>query len=259
MTILKSLFIAFPQLIKIYVDLSLKENKVKLGSVFQKENYICKYIDVSPIEGDLSSMRNKINLNRSKREADAIIDNYTNKLNQYLNEVADFLIVMYMKDPFCSILDWGYELIRLNMDKLKLYKKNETLTSNGFLMNVLIIVNKIIFKEYESGIQNEENYSNFIFKMVGKIDALFTLTEKNIPFSRFDRTNPEVVTAIISDDNKDLIPPTFTIYTQLFFIQEIVIDLVLKNFMQTVEMFSRKVQDKIFQLQIEKIDKSDKN
>lgn len=114
-------------------------------------------------------------------------------------------------------------------------------------MNVLIIVNKIIFKEYESGIQNEENYSNFIFKMVGKIDALFTLTEKNIPFSRFDRTNPEVVTAIISDDNdnKDLIPPTFTIYTQLFFIQEIVIDLVLKNFMQTVEMFSRKVQDKI--------------
>ena len=247
MTILKSLFIAFPQLIKIYVDLSLKENKVKFGSVFQKENYICKYIDVSPIEGDLSSMRNKINLNRSKREADAIIDNYTNKLNQYLNEVAHFLIVMYMKDPFCAILDWGYELIRLNMDKLKLYKKNETLTSNGFLMNVLIIVNKIIFKEYESGIQNEENYSNFIFKMVGKIDALFTLTEKNIPFSRFDRTNPEVVTAIISDDNdnKDLIPPTFTIYTQLFFIQEIVIDLVLKNFMQTVEMFSRKVQDKI--------------
>jgi len=245
MTILKSLFIAFPQLIKIYVDLSLKENKVKLGSVFQKENYICKYIDVSPIEGDLSSMRNKINLNRSKREADAIIDNYTNKLNQYLNEVANFLIIMYMKDPFCSILDWCYELIRLNMDKLKLYKKNETLTSNGFLMNILIIVNKIIFKEYESGIQNEENYSNFIFKMVGKIDALFTLTEKNIPFSRFDRTNPEVVTAIISEDNKDLIPPTFTIYTQLFFIQEIVIDLVLKNFMQTVEIFSRKVQDKI--------------
>ena len=245
MTILKSLFIAFPQLIKIYVDLSLKENKVKLGSVFQKENYICKYIDVSPIEGDLSSMRNKINLNRSKREADAIIDNYTNKLNQYLNEVANFLIIMYMKDPFCSILDWCYELIRLNMDKLKLYKKNETLTSNGFLMNILIIVNKIIFKEYESGIQNEENYSNFIFKMVGKIDALFTLTEKNIPFSRFDRTNPEVVIAIINDDNKDLIPPTFTIYTQLFFIQEIVIDLVLKNFMQTVEIFSRKVQDKI--------------
>jgi len=245
MTILKSLFIAFPQLIKIYVDLSLNENKIKLGSVFQKENYICKYIDVSPIESDLSSMRNKINLNRSKREADAIIDNYTNKLNQYLNEVANFLIVMYMKDPFCTILNWCYELIRLNLDKLKMYKKNETLTSNGFILNILIIINKIIFKEYESGIQNEQNYSNFIFKMVGKIDALFTLTEQNIPFSRFDRTNPEVVSAIIGGDNKDLIPPTFTIYTQLFFIQEIIIDLVLKNFMQTVEMFSRKVQDKI--------------
>jgi len=63
MTILKSLFIAFPQIIKIYVDLSLKGYFIKSGLIFQKENYICKYIDVSPIEGDLSSMRNVINLN----------------------------------------------------------------------------------------------------------------------------------------------------------------------------------------------------
>ena len=246
MTILKSLFIAFPQLIKIYVDLSLKENKVKFGSVFQKENYICKYIDVSPIEGDLSSMRNKINLNRSKREADAIIDNYTNKLNQYLNEVAHFLIVMYMKDPFCAILDWGYELIRLNMDKLKLYKKNETLTSNGFLMNVLIIVNKIIFKEYESGIQNEENYSNFIFKMVGKIDALYTLTDNYIPFSKFDRTNPEIVRVLIKEANEN-VPASFNIYTKLFFIQELFIHLTIQHFQRTVEMFGRKVQERVDQ------------
>ena len=45
-------------------------------------------------------MRNVINLNKSKRENDVIIDNYTNKLNNYLNEVVDFLIVMYSKDPF---------------------------------------------------------------------------------------------------------------------------------------------------------------
>ena len=247
MTILKSLFIAFPQIIKIYVDLSLKGYFIKSGLIFQKENYICKYIDVSPIEGDLSSMRNVINLNKSKREADVIVDNYTNKLNHYLNDVADFLIVMYLKDPFYSILDWLYKLIYLNLDKMKLYKNNEALTSNGFLMNIIIILNRIIFREFESGIQSEENYSNFIFKMVGKIEALFTLTEDKIPFSRFERTNPEIISAIISDKNetKDLIPPSFTIYTKLFFIQEIFINLTLKNFMNTIEIFSRKIQDRI--------------
>ena len=246
MIILKSLFVAFPQLIKIYVDSSLKINKTKLGSVFQKENYICKYIDVSPIEGDFSSMRIIINLNRPKREADVIIDNYSNKLNHYLNDVADFLIVMFTKDPFCSILDWVYELIKLNLDKIKLYQQKEVLTSDGFLMNTIMIINKIIFKEYESGIQSEQNYSNFIFKMVGKIDALFTITDIYIPFSKFDRTNPDIVRALIKDAN-DNVPATFSIYTKLFFIQEIFIYLTIPHFHRTVEMFGRKVQERIEQ------------
>ena len=84
MTILKSLFIAFPQLIKIYVDISLQKKSYYNGRSFQKENYICKYIDVSLIEGDLSDMRSVVNLNKPKREVDIIIDNYTNKLNNYL-------------------------------------------------------------------------------------------------------------------------------------------------------------------------------
>ena len=247
MTILKSLFIAFPQVTKIYVDISLKNKSFfHSGFNFQKENYICRYIDVAPIEGELSVMRSVINLNKPKREADIIIENYTNKLNNYLNEVAEFLIIMFSKDPFNSVLDWAYELIKLNLDKLKLYQKNEQLSSNGFLMNIIIILNKIIFKEYEKGFQDEERYSDFIFKIVGKIDALFTLTENKIPFSKFDRTNPEIVEAITKgESSKDLIPPTFNIYTKLFFIQQIVINLVLKNFMNMVDMFSRKVQDKI--------------
>ena len=72
------------------------------------------------------------------------------------------------------------------------------------------------------------------------------MTEDKIPFSKFDRTNPEIVSAIIKDDNsKDLVPPTFNIYTKLFFIQQIVISIVLKNFMNMVESFSNKVQEKI--------------
>ena len=241
MIILKSLFIAFPQIIKIYVDVSLqiKYNFYYNGKIFQKENYICKYIDVSPFEGNLTEMRSVININKPKRETDLVIDNYTDKLNKYLSEVAEFFIVMFIKDPFNSILDWAYELIKLNLDKLKLYNNNnnQNSSSDGFLLNIIIILNKIIFKEYENGIQDEERYSDFIFKIVGKIDSLFTLTEDKIPFSKFDRINPEIVKEIIKD--KDLIPQGFNIYTKLFFIQEIIISITLKNFMNFVDMFSK--------------------
>ena len=242
MIILKSLFIAFPQLIKIYVDLSLQKTKAN-GLIFQKENYICKYIDVSPIEGDIATMRTVINLNKPKREADVIIDNYTKNLNNYLTEVSEFLVVMYKQDPFYSILNWAYELIKLNLDKVKMYQRSEILTTNGFLMNIIIIMNKLIFREFEKGIQSEQNYSNFIFKMVGKIDALFTLTDNYIQFSKFDRTNPEVVNPLLKDAN-DNVPATFSIYTKLFFIQEVFILLAIKNFHNTIENFSRKVEQK---------------
>ena len=72
MIILKSLFIAFPQIIKIYVDISLqiKNNFFYNGKIFQKENYICKYIDVSPFEGNLTEMRSVLNINKPKRETE---------------------------------------------------------------------------------------------------------------------------------------------------------------------------------------------
>ena len=126
---------------------------------------------------------------------------------------------------------------------MKMYQRSETLSTNGFLMNVIIILNKLIFREFEKGIQSEQNYSNFIFKMVGKIDALFTLTNNYIPFNKFDRTNPELVNALIKDSN-DNVPATFSIYTKLFFIQELFIFLVIKNFQNTVENFSRKIEQK---------------
>jgi hypothetical protein len=103
-------------------------------------------------------------------------------------------------------------------------------------MNCIIIINKIFFKEYEKALQNEYNYSNFIFKVVGNIDPLFTLSKKYLPFDKFDKTNPEIVENFINDQECiDLIPEDFNIYTKLFFMQHIIICLGLKNFMHICE------------------------
>jgi len=236
MCILKTIFTNFPYTIKLYIDLSSRDKIINSGYIFQKENFICKYIDVSLYEGEIAQMKQVINITNPQNENDKIIANLMEKFNNYLEEVADFFITMYINDPTYSILNWAYNIIKLNLDKMKIVKNNKTLSTNGFLMNCIIIINKIFFKEYEKALQNEYNYSNFIFKVVGNIDPLFTLSKKYLPFDKFDKTNPEIVENFINDQECiDLIPEDFNIYTKLFFMQHIIICLGLKNFMHICE------------------------
>ena len=245
MKILKSIFITFPYTIKIYMEFASRENTLNTGAIFQKENYISKYIDVSPNEGEITPMKKAIDIFKTQKETDKIIKNYIDKLNQYLEEVTDFLITMYICDSNHSVLNFAYDLIKLNINKIKLVKNIKNLSSNGFFLNTIIILNKIFFREYDEGPQNETNYSNFIFKIVGNIDPLFTLSDNFIPFNKFERTNLEIIEEIINDQSyKDSVPLDFNIYTKLFFIQDTIIALCLKNFNSTCENLSKLIQSK---------------
>ena len=245
MTILKSIFLCFPDTIKLFIDLSSRDKIINTGYLLQRENYISKYIDVSPYECEISHMKSLIDINKPQSEIDKVINNIIEKLNKYLDEVAEFFIIMYNNDSSHAILDWAYDIVKLNLDKMKIVKNNKMLSTNGFLMNVAIIINKIFFKEYDTGPQNELNYSNFIIKMVGEIDPTFTLSKKYIPFDKFDRTNPELVENIINDQNcEDSIPEDFNIYTKLFFMQGIIISLGLKNFMHTCDSIGKLIKNK---------------
>ena len=101
MEILSSLFQTCPLTSKAFVEISLSSSEENItlnilglsetGIAFQKDNYISKYIDISPIEGDIADMRKYINLNRAK-ENEKVIDNQIHKLNDYLNKITDFFI-----------------------------------------------------------------------------------------------------------------------------------------------------------------------
>ena len=245
MSILKTIFINFPYTISLFIELSSREKTITNGYMLQKDNYISKYIDVSPYEAEVYQMKTIIDITKPQYETNRIINNWTDKFNKYLDEVADFFIVMYDYDPSHGILDWAYDLIKFNLDKMKIVKNNKLLSTNGFLMNSIIILYKILFKEYNSGIQNEFYYSKFIMKIVGNIDPLFTLSKDYLPFNKFDRTNPEIVENILIDENcEDIIPKEFNIYTKLFFMVETLISIGLKNFIHTCDNVSKLIKSK---------------
>ena len=245
MSILKTIFINFPYTISLFIELSSREKTITNGYMLQKDNYISKYIDVSPYEAEVYQMKTIIDITKPQYETNRIINNWTDKFNKYLDEVADFFIVMYDYDPSHGILDWAYDIIKFNLDKMKIVKNNKLLSTNGFLMNSIIILYKILFKEYNSGIQNEFYYSKFIMKIVGNIDPLFTLSKDYLPFNKFDRTNPEIVENILNDENcEDIIPKEFNIYTKLFFMVETLISIGLKNFIHTCDNVSKLIKSK---------------
>ena len=243
MSILKSVFLAYPISVKYYIDLAFRDYKIKNGANLENEVHISKYLSISPVEGTISEFKSVFSLTSSPAERKEIIYEYIKILNTYLKDVADFLIVLYELDKEKTVLNMAFEIIRLNMDKIKTMKNNKILSKNTFLMNLLIILNKIFFKEYDEGKKSELNLSNFIFKMITNIEPLFCLSDQYIPFSKFDRMNPEIVQNIIDDSNhKDVIPEEFNLYTKLFFIHETINKLVFPNFISSYENIKKKIK-----------------
>ena len=242
-SILSSVFLAFPYSVQYYLDLSFRDYKIKTGFNFENQIYISKYIDISPLEGTLSDFKSIFSLSTSKFEINQLLNEYITILNSYLNMVADFLILLYELDKDKKILDMGFEVIRLNMDKIKTIKNNKILSKNTFLFNLLIILNKIFFKEYDQGLNNDYNLSKFIFKIIENIDPLFSLSNKYIPFDKFDRMNPDIVRHFLEDQNlDDLVPKEFNIYTKLFFIHETISYFVIQNFNSSYDSITKKIK-----------------
>ena len=242
-SILTSVFLSFPYSVKYYLDLSLRDYNVKSGANIENQIHFSKYIDISPLEGSLSEFKSIFNLNAPKIEIKSILNDYINILNSYLNKVSDFLILLYELDKDKTVLNLAFEIIQLNMDKIKTIKNNKLLSKNTFLFNLLIILNKIFFKEYDEGAKNDYNLSKFIFHVVKNIDPLFSLTDKYIPFDKFDRMNPEIVQNFMEDQNyKELIPEEFNIYTKLFFIHETLSKFVISNFHNSYDNLSKKIK-----------------
>ena len=242
-SILTSVFLSYPYSLKYYLDLSFRDYKEKTGANFENQIYISKYIDISPLEGSLTEFKSIFNLNSPKFEIKNILNEYINILNSYLSLVADFLILLYELDKDKTVLGMAFEVIKLNMDKIKTMKNNKILSKNTFLFNLLIILNKIFFKEYDEGIKNDYNLSKFIFKVVENIDPLFSLTNNYIPFDKFDRMNQEIVHNFMDDNNyKDIIPTEFNLYTKLYFIHETINKFVISNFNTSYENITKKIK-----------------
>lgn len=227
-----------PKLCSIYLDLCCMKNYTNAKD-FQAFNFLALYFIPVPHEVDINIIKQNININKSQRERDIVLQNNTNKLNEYLDKLSDLLITLYINDKHKSI-NWLYIYINLNIDKLKMYYDPKLYSSNGFTLNFIFVLLKIFLK-------HNETYSKFIFNVVSKIDPLYTLTKDKFDYNKIERTNKSIIEEVLKDQEsvREMIPNTFHIYTELFFAIHILITYTLKKFQLEIHQISKVIQEKL--------------
>ena len=245
MYILKHLFMRFPKTAKVYMEgvTRLKESNPKK---FQVIDPLSMYINIIPHESEMNLIRQNVNFSKPKKDLDKITMSNTQKLNEYLQEASEFFTQIYLADSSSQekLLSWLYYLISINMGKLKMYHDERKFASNFYFLNLILILLKIFFGEQDQ-IKNSFIYSKFIFNLVSEIDPLFTITKYKIDFTKFDRTNPEMVNEILKDEEslQDLIPKKTNINSEIFFILHVLFTFSLAGIQKSIFMIQNKISE----------------
>lgn len=241
--ILISLFNYCPLTAQVYVDndMFFPQTK-KQGRLFQFDTLLGVYLNISPFEGDMAALRQSININKPKKDLDKLIQSLTYKFNEMLNDVVDLIYAIYTVNEKCkeTLFKWIYGVIEGNMERIKLYFQDRTISTNGFILNTIIVLLKIFFDQEK---KINMPYSQFIFLIVSQVDPLFTLSNEKIDFGKIERANPFVVKEILKSENdiKEIIPESFNPNTELFFIIHMLISFSIQTFFKELNLLYEKL------------------
>ena len=118
---------------------------------------------------------------------------YTNILNSYLNNVADFLILLYELDKDKVVLNMAFEAIKLNMDKI-LELKNLGVD----LFNIKDDFFNDICRPYSD---NETDSDMILSDRVNDLFQNFSVCGDGCEYNSFNETKARFITGSLSTMN----------------------------------------------------------
>lgn len=216
LNLLTLLFEKCPLSAQVYVQEKSFIAPVQTGKQFQFSSHLSLYICVSTLEADINALKTNFASSKSQAEIEVITKSFNNKLNDYLNDVVQFLYTIYSVNDItrAALHHWVYQLINLNLERIKIYVNTEVTSSINFLLNTLIIALKIFYDQ-----QNilKLSHSEFVFRVVSEIDPLFSVSNNRINFSKFDRINNDLAKEIVDNESDDQNKKEPLLNTELYF------------------------------------------
>jgi hypothetical protein len=229
--LLLGLFGNCPETIEAFInDNNFLPKNLQKGNELQYQSYLSPYINMNIMDSHIEYLKSVFTVYKSQMEIDNVLKYRIKKQNDLLDLVTKMIYMIYehSENTRQALKNWIYTYIKLNIDKMKIYHKDEFLSKNGFSFNILYIVLNIIF-EQETYLQLE-NPNEFLFLFAKEIQINFSLSNNRIDFGKFDRINTESVKEIVSSIGSE--EHNFTEYnlnTELFFISNTLFEYLIRN------------------------------
>lgn len=229
--LLLGLFGNCPDTIEAFVnDVNFLPSNLQNGDDFQRRTYLSPYINISLMDSPLEFLKTIFTVHKSQLDIDSVLKYRTKKQNDLLDLVTKMIYILFehSENSRQILKNWIYTFIKMNVDKIKIYHKNEFLSKNGFTANVLFIVLNIIFDQEQF---LELKHSNeFLFHFAKDIEINFSLSNNRIDFGKVERINTdsvkEILTNVGSEEHNFV---EYNLNSELFFIANTLLEFLIKN------------------------------
>jgi hypothetical protein len=177
------------------------------------------YFSMISFESDINSIKSVFN-SMNQKESDIQLQTQIKKMNGLMEEVATFVgILLESQHSKNETLHFFYEMVNVNIERLKMYANPFNTSTLGLLLNSALILLKIFFK----------NNGTNLFSIVSNIDISFCMSNNKINFNKFDRVNQERVRDILSAMEETCNCTEYSETSKLFFIIHSLLAYTLKT------------------------------
>jgi hypothetical protein len=229
--LLLGLFGNCPDIIEAFVnDVNFLPNNLQNGDDFQKRTYLSPYINISLMDCPLDFLKSIFTVHKNQMDIDSILKYRIKKQNDLLDLVTKMIYILFehSENSRQTLKNWIYSFIKMNMDKIKIYQKNEFLSKNGFTANILFVILNIIFEQEQYLELKHPN--ELLFYFAKDIEINFSLSNNRIDFGKFERINTESVKEILTNiggEEQNFVE--YNLNTELFFITNTLFEFLIKN------------------------------
>ena len=186
------------------------------------------YLSYSPLDAPPDQHRNAF----KQFTNDSELRSYINKLNNIIELLTDIIKTLDEFDEEKSP-NYFFSTININLDWQKTIKNFMTLSSLGFLMNMLSLSLNLFFNECHK-YASEDDYKNkeYKIKVIKFINTKFCLNDKYILFSKFNPIYSMSCKEYIESNKAQSQSIKYNIITKLFFISHSLMNYVIPTLMK---------------------------
>ena len=215
LSLLVRIFQNYPKVRQVFLN-DVLYNPINInGRLKQAISFFGPYISYSPLDSPEDQHRNAF----KQFTNDSELKSYINKLNNIIDLLTDIVQILDDYDDE-KCLNYFYSIVNLNLDWQKTYKNFATISSHGFLLNILHLCLNLFFYECHKNFGDEEDNKNkeYIIKVIKYINTKFCLNDSKIMFSKFNLICSSLCKDYIDANKTKSESIKYNIITKLFFI-----------------------------------------